>query len=247
MTSQWAPRATFTKFEDSTQEEWAEIIRQLPLTQAMAGQNVIDQLRLLERDHGGFPVSRLEHSLQTATRAEEDGRDEEYVLCALIHDIGDTLAPYNHPSIAAGLLKPFVSEANHWMVEHHGIFQGYYFWHLHRRRPQRPRRLPRLAVLRVHGGVLRQVRPDRLRPRLRERPARPLRTPDPQVPRPQALRERTSWCLTPGVWHRRGRRSPSGRRPGGSRSGGRRRGRCGGSRAAAGRRHAPPSSTVSKN
>jgi predicted HD phosphohydrolase len=124
-----APRATFTKFEDSTQEEWAEIIRQLPLTQAMAGQNVIDQLRLLERDHGGFPVSRLEHSLQTATRAEEDGRDEEYVLCALIHDIGDTLAPYNHPSIAAGLLEPFVSEANHWMVEHHGIFQGYYFWH----------------------------------------------------------------------------------------------------------------------
>jgi predicted HD phosphohydrolase len=122
-------RATFTKFEDSTQEEWAEIIRQLPLTQAMAGQNVIDQLRLLERDHGGFPVSRLEHSLQTATRAEEDGRDEEYVLCALIHDIGDTLAPYNHPTIAAGLLKPFVSEANHWMVEHHGIFQGYYFWH----------------------------------------------------------------------------------------------------------------------
>jgi len=124
-----ARRATFTKFEDSTQEEWAEIIRQLPLTQAMAGQNVIDQLRLLEQDHGGFPVSRLEHSLQTATRAEQDGRDEEYVLCALIHDIGDTLAPYNHPSIAAGLLKPFVSEANHWMVEHHGIFQGYYFWH----------------------------------------------------------------------------------------------------------------------
>jgi predicted HD phosphohydrolase len=122
-------RATFTKFEDSTQDEWAEIIRQLPVTQAMAGQNVIDQLQLLERDHGGFPVSRLEHSLQTATRAEQDGRDEEYVLCALIHDIGDTLAPYNHPAIAAALLKPFVSEANHWMVEQHGIFQGYYFWH----------------------------------------------------------------------------------------------------------------------
>ena len=122
-------RATFTRFEDSTQEEWSQIIGQLPLTQAMAGQNVIDQLRLLERDHGGFPVSRLEHSLQTATRAEADGRDEEYVLCALIHDIGDTLAPYNHPAIASGLLKPFVSEANHWMVEHHGIFQGYYFWH----------------------------------------------------------------------------------------------------------------------
>jgi predicted HD phosphohydrolase len=66
----------------------------------MAGENVIAQMQLLERDHGGFPVSRLEHSLQTATRAEEDGRDEEYVLCALLHDIGDTLAPYNHPAIA---------------------------------------------------------------------------------------------------------------------------------------------------
>ena len=119
----------FTKFEDSTQEEWTRIIGELPVTQAMAGENVIVQLKRLASDHGGFPVSRLEHSLQTATRAEQDGRDEEYVLCALLHDIGDTLAPYNHPSIAAGLLKPFVTEANHWMVEHHGIFQGYYFWH----------------------------------------------------------------------------------------------------------------------
>ncbi len=124
-----AARATFTTFEASTKEDWALIASQLPHTQALAAANIVEQLRLLERDHGGFPVSRLEHSLQTATRAEEDGRDEEYVLCALLHDIGDTLAPYNHPSIAAGIVKPFVSEANHWMVEHHGIFQGYYFWH----------------------------------------------------------------------------------------------------------------------
>jgi predicted HD phosphohydrolase len=124
-----ATRATFSTFEESTREEWAEIMRQIPTTQAMAAHNVVEQLRMLGRDHGGFPVSRLEHSLQTATRAEEDGRDEEYVLCALLHDVGDTLAPYNHPVIAAGLLKPFVSEAHHWMVEHHGIFQGYYFWH----------------------------------------------------------------------------------------------------------------------
>ena len=124
-----ATRAQFTTFEASTKDEWALIASQLPVTQAMAGENIIEQLRMLERDHGGFPVSRLEHSLQTATRAEEDGRDEEYVLCALLHDIGDTLSPYNHPSIAAGIVKPFVSPANHWMVEHHGIFQGYYFWH----------------------------------------------------------------------------------------------------------------------
>jgi predicted HD phosphohydrolase len=124
-----AVRASFTTFEHSTREEWAEIMRQIPTTQAMAAHNVIEQLRMLGRDHGGFPVSRLEHSLQTATRAAEDGRDDEYVLCALVHDIGDTLAPFNHPSIAAGIVKPFVSEAHHWMVEHHGIFQGYYFWH----------------------------------------------------------------------------------------------------------------------
>ena len=123
------PRATFTSFAESTREDWALISSQLPITQAMAGENIIEQLRMLERDHGGFPVTRLEHSLQTAARAENDGRDEEYVLCALLHDIGDTLAPYNHPSIAAGIVKPFVSAANHWMVEHHGIFQGYYFWH----------------------------------------------------------------------------------------------------------------------
>ena len=123
------PRAMFTTFEESTKDDWMLIASQIPTTQAMAGENIIEQLRMLERDHGGFPVSRLEHSLQTASRAENDGRDEEYVLCALIHDIGDTLSPYNHPSIAAGIVKPFVSEANHWMVEHHGIFQGYYFWH----------------------------------------------------------------------------------------------------------------------
>ena len=71
------------------------------------------------------------------------------MLCALIHDIGDTLAPYNHPSIAAGLLKPFVSEANHWMVEHHGIFQGYYFWHYIGADRNARDALPRLAVLRA--------------------------------------------------------------------------------------------------
>ncbi|HET9689935.1 MAG TPA: HD domain-containing protein [Acidimicrobiales bacterium] len=124
-----ARRTSFKSFEESTADDWALIADRTAVSQALVPDNVIAQLRMLEHDHGGFPVSRLEHSLQTATRAERDGRDDEYVLCALLHDIGDTLAPYNHPSIAAGLLKPFVSKANHFMVEHHGIFQGYYFWH----------------------------------------------------------------------------------------------------------------------
>ena len=124
-----ATRATFTSFQESTKEEWANIMVCLQDTQAMVADRVIEQLKYLEADHGGFPVNRLEHCLQTATRAERDGRDEEYVLCALLHDIGDNLAPFNHPDIAAGIVKPVVSEQNWWMTKHHGIFQGYYFWH----------------------------------------------------------------------------------------------------------------------
>jgi predicted HD phosphohydrolase len=84
---------------------------------------------LLDNDHGGFAVDRLEHSLQTATRAFKDGRDEEYVVCALMHDIGDILMPANHAELGATILKPYVSEANHWMMDKHGVFQGYYFFH----------------------------------------------------------------------------------------------------------------------
>jgi predicted HD phosphohydrolase len=122
------PRTSFRSFDESTREDWAIISPQLHVTQSLVPGHVLDQLRHLRNDHGGFPVDRLEHSLQTATRAERDGRDGEYVLCALLHDIGDTLSPFNHPAIGAAIVKPFVSEGNHWMVAHHGIFQGYYFW-----------------------------------------------------------------------------------------------------------------------
>ena len=101
-----ASRASFKSFAESTREDWAIINTQLADTQRMAVDHIIEQLRYLERDHGGFPVSRLEHSLQTATRAERDGRDEEYLVCALLHDIGDTLAPYNHPQIVQRTSSP---------------------------------------------------------------------------------------------------------------------------------------------
>jgi predicted HD phosphohydrolase len=90
---------------------------------------VLDHLRLLDGDYGGFPVDRLEHSVQTATRAHRDGREEPYVVMALLHDIGDTLGTFNHPDIGAAIIKPFVSEEIHWICQHHGIFQGYYFFH----------------------------------------------------------------------------------------------------------------------
>lgn len=123
------PRATFTSLSESVAEDWDIVISQLHITQNLVADRVIGMLSDLESDHGGFPVNRLEHSLQTASRAERDGRDDEYVFCALIHDIGDTLSPRNHPEVAASIIKPFVSEANHFMVLNHNAFQGFYYWH----------------------------------------------------------------------------------------------------------------------
>jgi predicted HD phosphohydrolase len=120
--------ASFIDMASSTEADWKIILNEAAGFAKALPDRVLSHLRLLDGDFGGFPVDRLTHSLQTATRAHQDGRDEEYVVCALLHDIGDTLATYNHPDIGAAILKPFVSEENHWMVQHHGIFQGYYFF-----------------------------------------------------------------------------------------------------------------------
>jgi len=124
-----APRATFTTMERSTADDWAIIAGGFVGFARGLPDRVLGHLQLLDGDYGGFAVDRLQHSLQTATRAQRAGEDEEYVVCALLHDIGDTLGSYNHADIAAAVLKPFVSPANHWMVDKHGIFQGYYFFH----------------------------------------------------------------------------------------------------------------------
>lgn len=122
-------RADFTDMSQSTQEDWAAIMtEQVPFARS-GGARVLDHLRILAGDYGGFPVDRLTHCLQTATRAHRDGKGEDYVVMALLHDIGDTLGAYNHPDIAAAILKPFVSEDLHWIVQNHGIFQGYNFFH----------------------------------------------------------------------------------------------------------------------
>ena len=124
-----SPRATFARMQDSTAEDWQKIGGEFMGFARTLPDRLIAHLKVLEGDYGGFPVDRYTHSLQTATRALRDGRDEEYVVCALLHDIGDTLGSFNHPDIAAAILKPFVDEANHWMVQNHGIFQGHYFFH----------------------------------------------------------------------------------------------------------------------
>jgi predicted HD phosphohydrolase len=121
-------QTTFAHLGKSTAEDWATIVGELKPYAAALADRVLNHLKVLEDDWSGLPVTRLTHSLQTATLAYRDGRDEEYVVCALLHDIGDTLGSYNHPDIAAAMLKPFVSPENFWMVQHHGIFQGYYFF-----------------------------------------------------------------------------------------------------------------------
>lgn len=122
-------RATFTNMHEITAEDCNIIGAHLLEFSAGLPERIINHMRLLAGDYGGYAVDRLEHCLQTATRAFQDGRDEEYVVCALLHDIGDMLASFNHADMAAAIVKPFVSEQMHWVVEKHAIFQGYYFFH----------------------------------------------------------------------------------------------------------------------
>ena len=122
-------QATFTHMKDGKAEDWQIIASSFGEFAKGLPDRILSHLKMLEGDFGGFPVDRLTHCLQTATLAHRDGKDDEYVVCALLHDIGDTLGTYNHADVAAVLLEPFVSDANHWMVKHHAIFQGYFFFH----------------------------------------------------------------------------------------------------------------------
>lgn len=121
--------ATYTRMEDGTQEDYL-LLREhtKPLLKQVADQALTLLFNLQESSPGNL-IDRYQHSLQTATRAFRDGAEEEVVVAALLHDIGDSLAPKNHAELAAAILKPYVSPKTHWIIEHHGIFQGYYFWH----------------------------------------------------------------------------------------------------------------------
>jgi predicted HD phosphohydrolase len=124
-----AAKAKYHAMSEGTAEDWQAIgVANAAFARALPDR-LIRALRELGEDSGGFAVDRLEHSLQTATRAHRDGRDEEYVVCALMHDIGDLMGPANHAEVGAIIMKPYVSEANWWMMDKHGIFQGYYFFH----------------------------------------------------------------------------------------------------------------------
>ena len=123
-------KVSFTAMEHGTQADYDLVDAHHVALRDNLADRVLDWMRELEGD-SPYQVSRLEHCLQTATRAERDGADDESVVCALLHDIGDILAPANHSQLAAALLQPYISEKNHWIIKHHGVFQGYYYFHFH--------------------------------------------------------------------------------------------------------------------
>jgi predicted HD phosphohydrolase len=124
--------AKFTSMDQITKEDWDIVIRHHEAHYAEAGVLADEVMHLLQRQKGpklGFQVDRYDHSLQTATRALRAGESEEFVCCALLHDIGDTLSPENHCEVAAAILRPYVSPEHLWMVQNHVVFTGYYFFH----------------------------------------------------------------------------------------------------------------------
>ncbi len=120
---------SFQRMEDGTREDY-ELVDRVERQYAQHLPDVI-LASLLKLDHSleCFPVTRLDHSLQSATRALNDGADEELIVAALIHDVGDELAPYNHSEIAAAIIRPYVRSEVTWIVQQHGLFQSYYYVH----------------------------------------------------------------------------------------------------------------------
>ncbi len=118
----------FTAMEHGTREDYELVSRHDAHNASQLADRVLEWMRSMDGD-SPYQISRLEHSLQTATRAEADGASDEMVICALLHDIGDVIGPHNHSQAAAALLRPYVSEKSYWIVLHHGLFQGYYWFH----------------------------------------------------------------------------------------------------------------------
>jgi len=129
MTEHPSERAQFKSMAESTKDDWMKIAAASAPFNRELPNRVLAHLQLLKGDCGGFAVDRFEHSLQSATLAHRDGMEEEYVVCALMHDIGDILASASHADLGATVMRPYVSDENYWMMAHHGIFQGYYFFH----------------------------------------------------------------------------------------------------------------------
>ena len=122
-------KVKFKQMKDGTKEEYLLLERHEKKFIEGTADRLINFMSSLSNTLEGYQITRMEHSLQTATRALNDKADDEMIVAALLHDIGDELAPLNHSEYAAAVLKPYVSEKTHWIVEKHGVFQLYYYAH----------------------------------------------------------------------------------------------------------------------
>ena len=122
-------KVKFTQMKDGTKEDYLLLDRHEKKFVEKIPDRILNYMSRLTSTLEGYKVSRLEHYLQSATRALQDKAEVEMIVAALLHDIGDELAFHNHSEFAAAILKPYVSEKTHWIVEKHGIFQLYYYAH----------------------------------------------------------------------------------------------------------------------
>jgi predicted HD phosphohydrolase len=122
-------RAQYRRMDQGTREDYLLVFDNFRNFQLGLADRILAALDTLKNSYPGEMVNRYVHSLQTATRAHRDGRDEEFVVAALLHDLGDMLASENHSEYAAAILKPYVRPNTHWMIRQHGLFQGYYYFH----------------------------------------------------------------------------------------------------------------------
>jgi predicted HD phosphohydrolase len=122
---------SFTSMAEGTKEDWDFLAPYMEEFERTLPDRLLAALDQLKGSVIGFQVSRYEHSLQGASRALRDGRDEEYVVATLLHDISDGLAPFTHSEASAAILRPYVRPELVWIVGHHGVFQRYYYAHHH--------------------------------------------------------------------------------------------------------------------
>ena len=122
-------KVSFKEMKKGTKKDYLLLDKHEKKFVKNTAERILNFMSTLTETLEGYKISRLEHSLQTATRALKDGASDEMIVAALLHDIGDELAPLNHSEYAASILKPYVSEKTHWIVKKHGEFQMYYYAH----------------------------------------------------------------------------------------------------------------------
>jgi len=122
-------KVSFTEMKHGSKEDYLFLEKHEKNYVSKTADRILKYMSGLTKTLEGYPISRLEHSLQSATKALKAGQDEEMIVAALLHDIGDEFAPMNHSEYAATILKPYVSEKTHWIIERHGEFQAFYYAH----------------------------------------------------------------------------------------------------------------------